>query len=129
MVDKHSSSSLTKRLIAAAEAKEKDLPPGGAYSLLAQLLREAATALTSPTPASTDRLTREQADNVEDEMRRLEADPATTLRQMRLFMQSPMPCGHAVGNLLTCPTPPFGCVVCGETRRSSCEPTMHSAVN
>lgn len=58
------------------------------------------------------RLTREEADAVEAEMRQLEGDPSTTLRAMRLFMQAPMPCGHAAGNLLTCPDPPFGCVIC-----------------
>lgn len=58
------------------------------------------------------RLIREQADDVEAEMRALEANPATTVHQMRLFMQHPMPCGHAAGNLLTCDEPPYGCVVC-----------------
>lgn len=57
-------------------------------------------------------LSKGEADAVEAEMRALEADPATTAVQMRLFMQSSMPCGHAVGNLLTCPDPPFGCVSC-----------------
>lgn len=60
------------------------------------------------------RLTMKQAEEIEDEMRRLEADPAVTKNEMRLFMQTPMPCGHATGNLLTCPTPPLGCVICGE---------------
>ena len=60
------------------------------------------------------KLTQKQADEIEAEMRLLESNPATTIVQMRLFMQSPMPCGHAVGNLLTCDRPPFGCVICGE---------------
>lgn len=69
-----------------------------------------------------NRLTREQADAVEAEMRRLESDPAVTKRALRLFMQLPMPCGHAAGNLLTCPDPPFGCVVCN-TAPPEDEPT------
>ena len=60
------------------------------------------------------RLTRADADEVEAELRRLEMDHLVTKRQLRLFMQSCMPCGHAVGNLLTCPDPPYGCVICGE---------------
>ena len=59
-------------------------------------------------------LSEEQADQVEAEMRRLEADPEVSKRALRLYMQSPMPCGHAVGNLLTCDKPPIGCVICGE---------------
>jgi hypothetical protein len=59
------------------------------------------------------RLTREQAEAIEDELRRLEADPAVSKTELRLFLQHPMPCGHATGNLLTCPDPPFGCVICG----------------
>jgi len=60
------------------------------------------------------KLTKQQADEIEDEMRQLEANPETTIHQMRLFMQCPMPCGHAIGNLLTCPDLPYGCVICGE---------------
>lgn len=52
------------------------------------------------------------ADAIEAEMRALEANPGTTPHQMRLFMQHPMPCGHATGNLLTCDRPPFGCNAC-----------------
>lgn len=58
------------------------------------------------------RLTLEQANAIEEELRRLEADPTVTKTEMRLFLQSPMPCGHATGCLLTCPSPPFGCVEC-----------------
>lgn len=58
-------------------------------------------------------LTKEQAETVEAEMRRLEADAATDKHALRLFMQEPMPCGHAAGNLLTCDSPPFGCLICG----------------
>jgi hypothetical protein len=60
------------------------------------------------------RLIKIQADEIEEEMRQLENDMDVTKHELRLFMQLPMPCGHAVGNLLTCPTPPFGCVICGE---------------
>lgn len=60
------------------------------------------------------KLTKSQADEVESEMRALEANPIIDSRAMRVFMQSSMPCGHAVGNLLTCADPPYGCVVCGE---------------
>ena len=58
------------------------------------------------------KLTQQQADEIESEMRLLESNPSTTIVQMRLFMQSVMPCGHAIGNLLTCSEPPFGCVIC-----------------
>lgn len=51
-------------------------------------------------------------DKIETEMRMLEADPNISKNQFRLFLQSPMPCGHAVANLLTCSEPPFGCVIC-----------------
>lgn len=54
----------------------------------------------------------EQVDVVEGKIRQLENDANVTKEQMRIFMQSPMPCGHAVGNLMTCATPPWGCVVC-----------------
>lgn len=30
----------------------------------------------------------------------------------RFRQQYPMECGHALGNLLTCPDPPEGCVIC-----------------
>lgn len=75
------------------------------------------------------RLTREQADAVEAEMRALEADPSTTIRQMRLFMQCPMPCGHAAGNLLTCPTPPFGCVICNTATSREHEDRVLAEIN
>ena len=61
-----------------------------------------------------ERLTMRQAEEIEDEMRRVENDPSVTKHAMRLFMQLPMPCGHATGNLLTCEDPPYGCVICGE---------------
>ncbi len=59
-------------------------------------------------------LTMAQADKWEAEMRRLETDPEVSKRELRLFMQTQMECNHAVGNLLTCPDPPYGCVICGE---------------
>jgi len=59
------------------------------------------------------KLTLQEAEEAETEMRRLENDPQVGKHELRLFMQSPMPCGHAVGNLLTCDAPPFGCVICG----------------
>jgi len=62
-------------------------------------------------------LTVKQADELESEMRRLEDDPAVSKRELRLFMQHPMPCGHSVGDLLTCPTPPAGCVICNTKGR------------
>jgi hypothetical protein len=57
-------------------------------------------------------LSKDDADAIEAEMRRLEVDPAVGKHELRLFMQWPMPCGHAAGNLLTCDSPPFGCVIC-----------------
>jgi hypothetical protein len=60
------------------------------------------------------KLTMEQADAIESEMREMEADPNVDKHALRLFLQFPMPCGHAAGNLLTCDSPPFGCVICGE---------------
>ena len=54
----------------------------------------------------------EDAEKIENEMRRLEDDPSVTKRELRLFMQSLMPCSHAVTNLLTCSDPPYGCVEC-----------------
>lgn len=57
-------------------------------------------------------LTKEQANIIEAEMRYLETNSSISKIQLRLFMQSCMPCGHAVGNLLTCDMPPFGCVIC-----------------
>lgn len=66
------------------------------------------------------KLTMAQAEQVEAEMRALEADPAVDKHALRLFMQFPMPCGHAAGNLLTCDSPPFGCVICGEPESEKC---------
>jgi len=60
------------------------------------------------------KLTKKQADEIEEEMRKMEVDPGVSKRALRLFMQFPMPCGHAAGNLLTCSNPPYGCVICGE---------------
>jgi hypothetical protein len=59
-------------------------------------------------------LTEAQASEVEDEMRQLLANPCVTKDAIRLFMQHPMPCGHAAGNLLMCDSPPFGCVICND---------------
>jgi len=59
-------------------------------------------------------LTRVQADKIETELRRLESDADVTKTELRLFLQHPMPCGHAAGNLLICPDPPYRCVICGE---------------
>lgn len=59
------------------------------------------------------KLTKTQADRIEAEMRRLEADLTVDKHTLRLFMQDAMPCGHAAGNLLTCDLPPFGCLICG----------------
>lgn len=58
------------------------------------------------------KLTLKQAINAEKEMRRLESDPNVSKRELRLFMQTLMPCGHITANLLTCPDPPYGCVAC-----------------
>lgn len=79
----------------------------GSASGLAQNVPDESSVQHLPVPMSTD-----QADTIEAEMRRLENDPTVDKHALRLFMQSPMPCGHAVGNLLTCPDPPFGCAVC-----------------
>lgn len=58
------------------------------------------------------KLTLKQAEKAEKEMRKMERDPNISKRELRLFMQSLMPCGHIHSNLLTCPDPPWGCVVC-----------------
>ncbi len=62
------------------------------------------------------KLTKQQADDIEAEIRRLEFDPMVAKRELRLFMQTSMPCGHAVGNLLTCSWLPWGCVECNKTK-------------
>ena len=62
-------------------------------------------------------LTKDQAIAAEDEMRRMESDPVVTKQELRLFMQSLMPCGHIHANLLTCPDPPYGCAACIATRK------------
>lgn len=56
-------------------------------------------------------LTEQQANECEAEIRALD-ETAHEATAMRLLMQSLMPCGHAYGNLLTCDSPPFGCVIC-----------------
>ena len=61
------------------------------------------------------KLTEVQANLWEAKMRALENEPQVSKRELRLFMQSLMQCGHAVGNLLTCDTPPWGCVICNQT--------------
>ncbi len=82
--------------------------------------RQAAEAIARATAALERRegvgrkLTEGQADEIEAEMRRLETDPSVSKHALRLYMESPMPCGHAAGNLLTCDRPPIGCVICGE---------------
>lgn len=58
------------------------------------------------------KLTEDRANKWEDEMRRLENDTTVSKEELRLFMQTQMECGHAVGNLLTCSDPPWGCVIC-----------------
>ena len=66
------------------------------------------------------KLTNKQADEIEAEIRRLEDDPTVTKTELRLYLQHPMPCGHAAGNLLTCSEPPYGCVICGEPKKTIC---------
>jgi len=63
------------------------------------------------------KLTYRQAVIAEREMRRLEKEPSVSKKELRLFMQSLMPCGHVMSNLLTCPDPPYGCVVCLHQRK------------
>jgi len=63
------------------------------------------------------KLSKKQANLIEKEMRRLENSKSVSKRELRLYMQLPMPCGHAVGNLLTCDKPPWGCVICNSKRR------------
>ena len=60
------------------------------------------------------KLTIKQANQIEIELYELENNPNISKTELRLFLQSTMPCGHAVGNLLTCDNPPYGCVICGE---------------
>ena len=59
------------------------------------------------------RLSKEQADEIEAETHRLEADPTIDKHAFRLHLEHPMPCGHATANLLMCEEPPYGCVICG----------------
>lgn len=57
-------------------------------------------------------LTLDEAKAAEQKMREMEDDPKVSKHELRLFMQSLMPCGHIHSNLLTCPDPPYGCVAC-----------------
>ena len=82
----------------------------------AEVVRKAIKRLEE-TPDFRVKLTKAQADEIEAEIRKVEANRDTTVTQMRLLMQSPMPCGHAYANLLICPDPPYGCVICGEPKR------------
>ena len=59
-------------------------------------------------------LTQNEAETIEAEMRKMEGDPQVSKHELRLFMQHPMSCGHAAGNLLTCNDPPYGCVICNK---------------
>ena len=58
----------------------------------------------------------DEIDRLVAEMYRLESDPTVGKRELRLFMQLPMSCGHAFGNVMTCSIPgsPGGCAICGE---------------
>lgn len=58
------------------------------------------------------KLTEEQANKWEAEMRTIETDPDISKAAMRVFMQLPMECGHAVGNLMTGSTTPHRCAIC-----------------
>lgn len=58
-----------------------------------------------------------QYNKIEEELRNLENNPEVSKQQLRLFLQSTMFCGHAVGNLLTCDNPPFGCVICNDVMK------------
>jgi hypothetical protein len=85
----------------------------GRASVLAELLKRFPKQPRRTSGGSANRrLTKQQADKIEEEMRRMESDPTVAKTELRLFMQLPMPCGHATGNLLTCDKPPFGCVIC-----------------
>lgn len=87
----------------------------GMYWQAIKLARAAvarATALSVAPEVARKRLSLAEANAIETEMRCIEG--MGTKRELRFFMQSLMPCGHAVGNLLTCDTPPVGCVICGE---------------
>ncbi len=75
---------------------------------------EVDAALAAPDTPARRKLTMAQADEIEDELRRMENDPSVTKTALRLCLQHPMPCGHAAGNLLICDQPPCGCVICGE---------------
>ena len=65
-------------------------------------------------------LTPEQAEAIEAEIRRAEADPSVDKHALRLLMQSAMPCGHSYGELMTCDSPPFGCAACQAPLRAPC---------
>ncbi len=55
---------------------------------------------------------REQADRMKAEVLRIENDPAVDKHAFRLYLESCMPCGHLLANLLMCNAPPFGCLEC-----------------
>ena len=59
-----------------------------------------------------DHITLDEANAIEAEIRRAEADPAVDKHALRLLMQSTMPCGHSYGDLMMCDAPPFGCAAC-----------------
>jgi len=67
-------------------------------------------------------LTLEKAEQAEEKMRQLEQDPSVSKKELRLFMQSLMPCGHIHSNLLTCPDPPYGCVLCIKQSQGEVKP-------
>jgi hypothetical protein len=71
-------------------------------------------------------LTLDEADAIETEMRRIQSNPRFSKEAMRLFMQAPMPCGHAAGNLMTCDREPFGCVICNSLTAPSGPPAAPS---
>jgi hypothetical protein len=61
------------------------------------------------------KLSADEAGSIAVQIIQLEQDPETSKRKLRLFMQSLMPCGHAVGNLRDSNSnkEPFGCLICG----------------
>ncbi len=65
-----------------------------------------------PDPLPLNGMSREQANTLKAEVRRMEADPSVGKHGFRLYLQSSMPCGHLLANLLMCDRPPFGCLEC-----------------
>ncbi len=57
-------------------------------------------------------LSREQANLLKADVRRMEVDPSVDKHAFRLYLESRMPCGHLLANLLMCDCPPFGCLEC-----------------